>query len=333
MTDMTHERDTTMAAVVHPAYGPVDVLTMSQITRPSPGEGEVLVRVRAAGVDPSVWHLTEGTPYPVRLAFGLRKPKRRVQGQDFAGEVVAVGSQVATVGVGDEVFGTCRGAFAEYAVARPDRIALKPAGLTHEQAAIVPISGTTALQAVRDSGQVQPGQSVLVIGAGGGVGTFAVQIAKALGAEVTGVCSTPKVDLVRSLGADHVVDYTQQDVTESATRYDVIIDTAGNRTLATLRRILQPRGTLVIVGGEGGGRWLGGLDRIIGASLLSPFVKQRLRALLASDNAEHVRTLSELVEAGSVTPVLDRTFPLSEAVDALRYVRQGHARGKVALTV
>jgi NADPH:quinone reductase-like Zn-dependent oxidoreductase len=266
-----------MKAIVQDTYGPPDVLQLREIDMPTIGGDEVLVRIHAAGVDQGVWHLMAGLPYLIRIAgFGLRAPKNPVRGYDVAGRVEAVGENVTRFQPGDEVFGTCRGSFAEYASAQDDRLAPKPANLSFEQAAAVPISGYAALQAVRDQGKVRPGQRVLIIGAGGGVGTFAVQLAKAYGAEVTGVSSTSKTDLVRSIGADHVIDYTREDFADGRNRYDVILDIAGNRSLSHLRLALAPEGTLVIVGGEGGGRWLGGNDRQLRAQVLSPFVRQKL---------------------------------------------------------
>ena len=322
-----------MKAIVQDRYGSPDVLQLREIDPPAVGEDEVLVRVRAAGVDQGVWHLMAGLPYLVRIAgVGLRAPKNPVRGVDVAGRVEAVGQNVTGFQPGDEVFGTCRGSFAEYACARADRLARKPASLSFEQAAAVPVSGCTALQAVRDRGNVRPGQRVLIIGAGGGVGTFAVQ-AKAFGAEVTGVCSTSKTDLVRSIGADHVIDYTREDFADGRNRYDVILDIAGNRSLSHLRRALAPEGTLVIVGGEGGGRWFGGIDRQLRALVLSPFVGQKLGTWIATQPKEDLETLRELLEAGKITPVVDRTFPLSEAPEAIRYLRDGRAHGKVVITL
>ncbi|WP_308307652.1 NAD(P)-dependent alcohol dehydrogenase [Streptomyces sp. ISL-10] len=300
------------------------------------GDDDVLIRVRAAGVDPSVWHLMTGLPYPIRImGFGLRTPRLRVRGWDVAGNVEAVGRNVTRFKPGDEVFGTCEGSFAEHACAPEDRLAAKPPRSTFEQAAAVPISAFTALHSLREQGRIQRGQRVLVIGAGGGVGTYAVQLAKAVfEAEVTGVCSTGKTDMVRSLGADHVIDYTRDDFATDGRRYDLILDTAGNRPLSHLRRALTPRGTLVIVGGEGGWRWLGGLHRALGALALSPFVGQNLRAPFVSEPKEDIlRSLAEFVEAGSITPVIDRTYPLSEAPDAIRHWEMGHTRGKLVLTV
>jgi NADPH:quinone reductase-like Zn-dependent oxidoreductase len=292
------------------------------------------VAVRAAGVDRGVWHLMTGLPYPIRLAgYGLRAPKNPVLGMDLAGVVTAVGASVTRFRPGDEVLGIGKGTFAEYALALEDKLVPKPAGLTFEQAAAVAISGLTALQAVRDHGRVQPGQHVLVIGASGGVGSYAVQLAKAFGAEVTGVASSTKLDLVRSLGADHVIDYAQEDFADGSRRYDVIIDIGGNSTLTRLRQALTPRGTLVITGGETDGRWLGGSDRQLRAKLLSSFVGQRLTTFVNKENHRDMLELVALVEAGKVTPAIDRTFPLAEAPKAVRYVEEGHARGKVVVTV
>lgn len=324
-----------MKAIVQNVYGSADVLELREIDRPIPGDGEVLLRVHAAGVDPGVWHLMTGRPYLVRvMGFGLRKPKVRVRGRDVAGRVEAIGKNVPRFKPGDEVFGTVEGSFAEYVCAREDRLVHKPANLSFEQAAAVPISGQTALQGLRDAGKAEPGQKVLIVGAAGGVGTFAVQIAKALGAHVTGVCSSMKLDLVRSIGADDVIDYTRENFADGAHRYDLILDTAGNRPLAQLRRALAPLGTLVIVGGEGGGRWLGGFDRqIFRAPILSLFVGQTMRPLIAKESTQDLIAMKELIEAGKVKPVIDRTFPLSEAPDAIRYLAEGHARGKVVILV
>jgi NADPH:quinone reductase-like Zn-dependent oxidoreductase len=275
-----------------------------------------------------------GLPYPIRLAgYGLRAPRTPVPGADVAGVVAAVGKDVTRFRPGDEVLGIGKGAFAEYARALERKLVPKPASLTFEQAAAVAISGSPALQAVRDHAHVKPGQKVLVIGASGGVGTYAVQIAKAFGAEVTGVCSTTKVDLVRSIGAEHVIDYTREDFADGGQRYDAILDIGGNSTLSRLRRCLTPTGTLVIIGGESDGRWLGGNDRQLRALLLSPFVSQRLRTLYPRENREDIAALTELIERGEVTPVIDRTYRLSEAPKAIRYVDEGHARGKVVITV
>lgn len=329
-----NSREAVMRAIVQDAYGSADVLELEEIDLPAVGDDDVLVRVHAAGVDPGVWHLMTGLPYMVRLmGFGVRRPKSRVPGMDLAGRVEAVGKNVAQFQPGDEVFGTGEGAFAEYAIAHEDKLAPKPANISFEQAAAVPVSAVTALQALRDHGKVKPGQRVLVIGAAGGVGSFAVQLAKAFGAQVTGVCSTSKVDLVRSIGADDVIDYTRDDFAESGQRYDVILDTAGNRSVSHLRRALAPRGTLLIVGGEGGGRLTGGFERALRALLLSPFVGQRLRGFVAKDNGKDLVVLKEHLEAGSVTPLIDRTYRLGQAADAIQYLAAGHARGKVVLSI
>lgn len=324
----------TMTAIVQDRYGDADVLRLDRIDRPGIGDDEVLIRVCAAGVDRGAWHLMTGLPYPVRLAgYGVRAPKTPVRGRELAGQVEAVGKNVTRFKAGDEVFGVGEGGFAEYATATPAKIAPKPGNLSFVEAAAVPISALTALQAVRDGGQVKPGQKVLVIGASGGVGSYAVQIAKAFGAEVTGVASTAKLDLVRSLGADHVIDYTRSDIIDCGKRFDVILDIAGNRTLGHLRRALTPHGTLVIVGGETGGRWLGGYDRGFRALMLSPFVGQQLRMLTNSENAEDLLVLSELIESGSVKPAVDRTYPLSETPAAIQSMVEGRARGKIVITV
>jgi NADPH:quinone reductase-like Zn-dependent oxidoreductase len=323
-----------MKAIVQDKYGSPDVLALEDIDKPEIGDGDVLVVVLAASAHIGDWHFMTGLPYLFRIAgSGLRAPRTRVRGTDVAGRVEAIGKDVTRFQAGDEVFGICDGAFAEYATARSDRMAPKPANLTVEQAATVPTSGCTALQAVRNKGKVVPGQKVLIIGAAGGVGSFAVQIAKAFGAHVTGVCSTTKVDLVRSIGADDVIDYTRDDFAETGERYDVVLDIAGNRSLSHLRRALGPRGTLVIVGGEGGGRWFGGIDRQLRASMLSPFVSQKLGTFVAKANGEDLVVLKELIEAGKVTPVIDKAYPLSEVPEAIRHLKEGHARGKVVITM
>ena len=321
-----------MKAIVQDRYGPADVLRLEDIEEPVAGADEVLVRALAASAFIGDWHIATGLPYAIRAVSGLRAPKNRVRGQDFAGRVEAVGERVTRFQPGDEVFGTCHGSFAEYATAREDKIAPKPATLTFEQAATVPSTGTTALQGLRDVGKVQPGHKVLIIGAAGGVGSFAVQIAKAFGAHVTGVCSTTKVDLVRSIGADEVIDYTTDDFADVGQTYDLILDTAGNRPVSHLRRALASRGTLVIGGGEGGGRWFG-VGRQLRALMLSPFVSQKLGTFIAKQNGEDLLVLKELIEAGKVTPVIGKTYPLSEVPAAIRYLEQGHARGKVVITV
>lgn len=323
-----------MKAIVQDRYGSADVLELRDVESPRPGDDEVLIRVHAAGLDPSVWHLMTGLPYLVRaMGFGFRKPKIRIRGTDAAGTVEALGRSVIQFKQGDQVFGTCDGSFAEYACARAERFAPKPANLSFEQAAAVPISGMTALTGLRDAGEVQPGQKVLVIGAAGGVGSYAVQLAKAFGAEVTGVCSTSKTELVLSIGADEVIDYTREDFTDGTRRFDLILDTAGRRPLSQLRRALTPQGTLVLVGGEGGDRWLGGFQRQIFAPLRSRFSEQKLLGLIAGERQQDLLTLKDLIEAGKITPVIDRTYPLAEVPEAVRYLERGHARGKVVITV
>jgi NADPH:quinone reductase-like Zn-dependent oxidoreductase len=326
----------TMTSLVQDRYGPApeELLRVAQIDRPTITDDEVLVRVHAASVDRGTWHIMAGLPYPIRLAgFGLRRPKYANPGRSLAGTIEAVGAAVTGLAPGDAVFGVGDATFAEYARARPDKLAAKPTNVTFDQAAAVPISGLTALQAVRDHGQVQAGHTVLVIGASGGVGSFAVQIAKAFGAEVTGVCSPAKVDAVRALGADHVIDYTREDATDGRHRYDVVLDTGGNRRLSQLRRALTPRGQLVIVGGETDGRWLGGSDRQIRATLLSAFIGQKLGTFLASENATDLSALRQLIEAGTVTPAVDRTYPLTGVAAAIRHLLDGQARGKLVVSV
>jgi NADPH:quinone reductase-like Zn-dependent oxidoreductase len=323
-----------MKAIVRDAYGSADVLELRDIDRPVVGDHEVLLRVRAAGVDQGVWHVMAGLPYPIRLAgFGLRAPKNPVLGADVAGVVQAVGKEVSGFRRGDEVFGIAKGSYAEYARASEDRLAPKPANLTFEQAAVVAISGLTALQGLRDHAKVRPDQKVLIIGASGGVGTYAVQVAKVFGAHVTGVCSTTKVDLVRSLGADQVIDYTRDDFADGQQGYEVILDVGGNSSLSRLRRALTPKGTLVIAGGETDGRWLGGTDRQIRALVLSRFIGQKLGTFVSRENHGDLMVLKDLIEAGKVTPVVDRVYALSDVADAIRYMREGRARGKVVITV
>ena len=322
-----------MKAIVQDRYGPADVLELQEIDTPEIGDGDVLVRVRAAGVHIGDWHLMTGLPYLMRImGFGFRAPKARVRGIDVAGSVEAVGRTVTRFQAGDEVFGTSNGAFAEYACARADTLAPKPANLTFEQAAAIPTSASTALQALRDAGGIERGQKVLIVGASGGVGMYAVQIAKAFGADVTGVSSTAKVDMVRSIGADHVIDYTREDFTRSGPRYDLIVDLGGNRSLSQLRRALRPRGTLVLVGGEGGDRWIG-IGRSLQALAVSPFVGHTLRPLSSKPNSADLEFLTGLIQAGKVMPVLDRTYPLSEVPDAIRYLYEGRARGKIVIDV
>ena len=320
-----------MRAIHQHRYGGSEQLSRTEVPDPTPGPNDVVVRVRAAGVDRGTWHLMAGHPYAVRLAFGLRRPKHPVPGRDVSGVVAEVGSLVTTVAVGEEVIGTADGSFAELAVVPESRMARKPAGLSFEEAATLPVSGLTALQAVRDAARIGPGDRVLVIGASGGVGSYAVQIAKAYGAEVTGVASGPKADLVLALGATRVIDYTREDL-DDGTRYDAVLDIAGLRPIRQLRRLLTETGTLVIVGGEGGDRWLGGTHRQLAALALSRFVSQRLTALLSKEKGDDLDVLGRLVDDGAVRPALERTYALHEAAKAIDHVASGHARGKVALT-
>ncbi len=322
-----------MKAIVYHQYGSPDVLELKEIDKPAVKDNEVLVRIHAAAVSAGDWRLVRGLPYLIRImGFGLLKPKHNVPGFDLAGQVEAVGRGVKQLKPGDEVFGQCRGAFAEYGSVEEDELALKPVNLTFEQAASVTISATTALQALRDVGRVQPGQRVLIIGASGGVGTFAVQIARSFGADVAGVCSTRNLDLVRSIGAGHVIDYTREDFAGNGQRYDLILDTVGNRTLSDCRRALRPGGTLVLVGGTGG-PWLGGVDRSLKALVLSPFTRVRMRPFISMPTRDDLLVLKGLIESGKVTPVIDRRYPLSQTAEAVRYVETGHARGKVVITM
>jgi NADPH:quinone reductase-like Zn-dependent oxidoreductase len=326
----------TMKAIVQDEYGsaPEDVLRVAEIQRPEIGDDEVLVQVRAASVDRGTWHLMSGLPNLMRImGFGFRRPKALNPGRCLAGTVEAVGKDVTELKPGDEAYGTCDGSFAEYVVAQGSLLARKPAHISFEQAAAIPVSGVTALQGVRDRADVQSGEKVLIIGASGGVGTFAVQIVKALGAEVTGVCSSAKMDLVRELGADHVVDYARDDFAGGEQRYDAILDIGGNSRLSHLRRALSPDGRLVIVGGETDGRWLGGFDRQLRAMMLSPLVSQKLGFLGAKENSADLSVLRELLESGKLTPAIDRTYPLSETAAALRYFQEGNARGKIVITL
>jgi NADPH:quinone reductase-like Zn-dependent oxidoreductase len=325
-----------MKAIVQDTYGSADVLKFADIDRPVPKDNEVLIRVHAAGLHRGDWHVMTGLPYLIRLvvpSLGLRRPKVRVRGMDVAGTVEAVGTQVTRFQPGNEVFGWCDGAFAEYACAPQDQLAAKPANLSFEQAAAVPTSAFAALQGLRDSGEVQPGQTVLVIGAAGAVGSFAVQLAKAFGAQVTGVASTTQAELVRSIGADEVVDYTREDVTDGSRHWDLILDTAGHRSLSRLRRALSPAGTLVIVGSEGRGRFMGGFDRQLRAVALSRVVGQRLRMLSSTPRRDDLETLRQLIEAGKVAPLLDRTFPLDQVRQAIGHLLAGGGRGKLVITV
>lgn len=324
----------TMLAIVQDSYGADGVLRLDDVRRPAPGEGEVLVRVHAAGVDRGTWHIMAGLPYPIRLAgFGVRRPKHLNPGRSLAGTVEAVGTGVTGLAHGDAVYGTAPGAFAPYVVATPALLARMPRGMSYDEAAGMPVSAVTALQAVRDHGRVEPGMRVLVVGASGGVGSYAVQIAKAYGADVTGVSGPAKTALVSALGADRVLDYTRDDVLDGATRYDVILDIGGNSRLSRLRRALAPKGTLVIVGGETDGRLLGGSDRQVRAMVLSRFVGQRLGTFVASENAADLDVLRGLVESGSVRTALDRTFALADTAEAVRHVATGQARGKVVVAV
>jgi NADPH:quinone reductase-like Zn-dependent oxidoreductase len=319
-----------MKAIVQVKYGSPDVLQLKDVDKPVVKDDEVLVRVQAAAVNIGDWHLLRGVPYVMRLAVGLRRPRREIPGLDIAGRVEAIGADVKRFRPGDEVFGWCRGAFAQYACAAESNLLPKPAGLTFEQSAAVGDSAFTALNAVRDQGKVQPGQCVLINGASGGVGTFAVQIAKSFGANVTGVCSTRNVDLVRSIGADQVIDYTNEDFTRAEQRYDVMLDMVGSRSLSDCRRALTPGGTYVLVGVAKLGRWLG-LGRQATALLLSPFVRQRMRVFIVRHNSDDLAVLKDLVEAGKVAPVIDRRYSLGEVPDALRHQGEGHARGKIVI--
>ena len=321
-----------MKAIVYYNYGSPDVLKCEEIEKPTAGDNEVLIRVRAASVNPFDWHFMRGTPYMVRIQAGLRKPKDKRLGVDVAGQVEAVGRNVTQFRPGDEVFGACRGAFAEYACASESALVMKPDNVTFEQAASAPVAAFTALQGLRDKGQIQPGHKVLINGAAGGVGTFAVQIAKWFGADVTGVCSTRNADMVRSIGADRVIDYTQEDFTKSGQRYDLFFDCVGNHSLLACRRVLNPKGIYIVVGGPGG-RWLGPLARMIKTLVLSRFVSQNLVMFLARSSKEDLTIMHELMETGKVTPVIDKRYRLSEVPEAIRYLEEGHARGKVVITL
>ncbi len=324
-----------MLAVVFHEYGSPDVLKLESTDKLLPNETQVLIRVRAAAANALDWHVTRGSPYVMRLGGGLKAPHDPRMGVDVAGVVEAVGSQVTRFKPGDEVYGVAPGAFAEYALASEKRLVKKPASFSFEQAAAIPVAAMTALQGLRDSGKVQPGQKVLINGASGGVGTFAVQIAKALGAEVTAVCSTRNVELVRSLGADHVIDYKLEDFTHGAERYDVILDVVGIHSLYAMRGVLKPTGILVLIGGGGpdAGNWVGAIARPIKAFFMSPFLEQEVTFLLADVNPDDLQVMNTLIEAGKVTPVIDRTYPLSETPEAMRYMETGRARAKVIITV
>ena len=323
----------TMRAIVQNRYGsPDEVLELREIERPVVGDDEVVVRVHAAGVAIGDWLTVQGMPYIARPGYGLLKPRNRVAGFEMAGTVESIGTNVTEFRPGDEVFGWCKGALAEYVAVSQEALERKPANLSLEQAAVVPTSGFAALQALRDAGRIQQGQEVLILGASGAVGTFAVQIARALGGKVTGVCGTRNLDMVRSIGADRVIDYTREDVTRTGPRYDLVLDLAGNRPLSGLRRTLKPGGTLVIVGGSGG-PWTMGFGRTIRATFVSPFVRQQLRPFFSKPNKADLMVLRELIEAGDLTPVIDRTYPLREAADAVAYIGARHTRGKTVITV
>jgi len=323
---------TTMRAIVQDKYGSADVLRYGQVARPEISGNEILVRVHAAGLDRGTWHLMTGKPYLLRLAMGLRGPRNPVLGRDVAGTVEAIGSAVTKFAVGDEVYGVAPGSFAEYAIARESKLARKPANLSFEQAAVVPVSALTAQEAVT-IGRIQPGQHVLISGASGGVGSYAVQLAKALGAEVTGMASTSKLDLVRALGADHVIDYTREDFAATPNRYDVIIDIAGNPSLSRLRRALTANGTAVVTGGEEGGSLTGGMNRQLGFVIVSLFIRQRLTMFINKESGSNLERLTELIEAGKVMPSIDRTYPLDQVPDAMRQLDAGKVRGKIAITI
>lgn len=323
-----------MKAAVHSRYGPPDVIEIKDVEKPVPKDDEVLIRVRAASVNPLDWRLLRGAPYVARVFFGLRKPTSARPGRlgrDVAGQVEAVGRNVTQFKPGDEVFGACEGAFAEYACAQESRLAVKPSGLTFEQAASVPVAGLTALQGLRDKGRIRAGQKVLINGAAGGVGTFAVQVANVFGAEATGVCSTRNVEMMRSLGARHVVDYTREDFTEGARRYDIILDNVGNHSLSAIRRVLNPEGVCLMIGAPKKPALF--LTRALAAPLLSRLVGQSFIMFMARVKKEDLNTLGEFMGAGNVTPVIDRRYSLSEVAEAVRYLEEGHARGKVLITL
>lgn len=321
-----------MKAIYQDRYGSADVLSYCDVPVPEPGADEVLLKVRAAGVDPGVWHLMTGLPYLVRLGFGLRRPKSAIPGMDVAGQVVAVGANVTGFKPGDHVFGICRGAFAEFACASEAQLVHKPKQLSFSEAAAIPVSACTALHGLRNTGKLQAGQCVLIVGAGGGVGSFAVQLAKYFGAEVTGLCSAGKMSAVRNIGADHVLDYRRDDFTAQDKKFDLILDTAGNRRLSELRRGLTRDGCLVIVGGEEGGRWLG-IGRQLKALILSPFLRQKLRSFISVPRQADLEMLRQLAERGSLHPLMGSSYPLADAAAALAQIESGHVTGKITLTV
>jgi NADPH:quinone reductase-like Zn-dependent oxidoreductase len=324
-------------AIVRDSYGSPDVLELTDIDKPEPADDEVLLRVHAASINPADWHFLRGIPYIARMQFGLRKPKDSILGCDVAGHIEAVGNNVTMLQPGEEVFGSPfmhgLGAFAEWVCISEDLLAPKPATLSFEQAAAVPVAASTALQALRDHGQIEPGHKVLIIGASGGVGTFAVQIAKSFNAEVSGVCSTSNVEMVRSLGADHVIDYTVEDFTRSGRKYDLIFQLAGTLSPSECRSALTPKGTLVLSSGESEGRWIGPVERVIKALVLSPFVSQKMASFTVKPNKEDLQLLKQFIEDGTLTPVIDRTYPLAQLPEAIRYLEEGHAQGKVLITV
>ena len=322
-----------MKAAVYTRYGPADVVQITDLEKPVPKDNEVLIKVRAASVNPLDWRLMKGRPYSLRILFGLGKPTIARPGRDVAGQVEAVGTNVTQFKPGDEVFGACRGAFAEYACASESALATKPNNVTFEQAASAPVAAFTALQGLRDKGQIRPGQKVLINGAAGGVGTFAVQIAKSFGADVTGVCSARNVEMVRSIGADQVIDYTQEDFTKSGRRYDLFFDCVGNQSLSACRRVLNPKGIYIMVGAPDSRWMIGLLARPIEALVLSPFVSQKFVVFIARSSKEDLTIMRELIATGKVTPVIDKCYTLSEVPEAIRYLEEGHARGKVVITL
>ena len=322
-----------MKAAVYTRYGPPDVVEITDVEKPVPKDDEVLIRVRTASVNPLDWRLMKGKPYLLRMVTGLRNPKLTIPGIDVAGQVEAVGSNVTQFKPGDEVFGGCEGALAEYVCAKESGLVVKPANVTFEQAASVNVAGLTALQGLRDKGQIQPGQKVLINGAAGGVGTFAVQIARSFGADVTGVCSTRNVEMVRSIGADRVIDYTREDFTKGGQRYDLILDCVVNHLFSSIRRVLNPKGRYIMVGAPHSRWMIGLLAPAIKALVLSRFVSQTSIMFIAKSSKEDLTIMSELIAMGKVSPVIDRRYSLSEVAEAIRYLEEGHARGKVVVTL